>query len=72
MVFPCNPLQIHPSSTYATLLPFSVLNYDPSQADELYDVCIQHIIPHISRSISKHSSSLIQPHTNKLCFCRLS
>eukprot|EP00066_Takifugu_rubripes_P001050 XP_003961974.1 PREDICTED: FAST kinase domain-containing protein 1 [Takifugu rubripes] len=40
--------KIHPSATYAMLLPFSVLNYDPAQADELYDVCIQHIIPHIS------------------------
>ncbi|XP_040912391.1 FAST kinase domain-containing protein 1, mitochondrial [Toxotes jaculatrix] len=40
--------KIHYSSTYATLLPFSVLNYDPAQADELYDVCIQHFIPHIS------------------------
>ncbi|CAG09932.1 unnamed protein product, partial [Tetraodon nigroviridis] len=41
------PSKIHPSATYATLLPFSVLNYDPSQADELYDGCIQHIVPHI-------------------------
>ncbi|XP_054471380.1 FAST kinase domain-containing protein 1, mitochondrial [Anoplopoma fimbria] len=40
--------KIHYSSTYATLLPFSVLNYDSVQADELYDVCIQRIIPHIS------------------------
>ncbi|XP_040003717.1 FAST kinase domain-containing protein 1, mitochondrial isoform X2 [Xiphias gladius] len=40
--------KIHYSATYATLLPFSVLNYDPAQADELYDVCIQHFTPHIS------------------------
>ncbi|KAM3607253.1 uncharacterized protein V6R79_004291 [Siganus canaliculatus] len=40
--------KIHYSATYATLLPFSVLNYDPAQADELYDVCIQRVIPHIS------------------------
>lgn len=52
--FPCDPLKIHPSATYAMLLPFSVLNYDPAQADELYDVCIQHIIPHISKLIREH------------------
>ncbi|KAM9347742.1 FAST kinase domain-containing protein 1, mitochondrial [Symphorus nematophorus] len=40
--------KIHYSATYATLLPFSVLNYDPVQADELYDVCIQRVTPHIS------------------------
>lgn len=47
-------MKIHPSATYAMLLPFSVLNYDPAQADELYDVCIQHIIPHISKLIREH------------------
>lgn len=47
-------LKIHPSAIYAMLLPFSVLNYDPAQADELYDVCIQHIIPHISKLIREH------------------
>ncbi|XP_042349940.1 FAST kinase domain-containing protein 1, mitochondrial isoform X2 [Plectropomus leopardus] len=40
--------KIHHSATYATLLPFSVLNYDGAQADELYDVCIQHFTPNIS------------------------
>ncbi|KAG7227556.1 hypothetical protein INR49_005371 [Caranx melampygus] len=40
--------KIHYSATYATLLPFSVLNYDPAQADELYDACIQRFTPHIS------------------------
>ncbi|KAK9537588.1 hypothetical protein VZT92_005192 [Zoarces viviparus] len=40
--------KIHHSAIYATLLPFSVMNYDPVQADELYDVCIQRFIPHIS------------------------
>ncbi|KAM6979212.1 FAST kinase domain-containing protein 1, mitochondrial [Tautogolabrus adspersus] len=39
--------KIHHSATYATILPFSVLNYDPV-ADELYDACIQRITPHIS------------------------
>ncbi|XP_034740921.1 FAST kinase domain-containing protein 1, mitochondrial [Etheostoma cragini] len=45
--------KIHHSATYATLLPFSVLNYDPVQADELYDVCIQRFTPHI-RSFDPH------------------
>ncbi|KAF7660303.1 hypothetical protein LDENG_00284990 [Lucifuga dentata] len=40
--------KIHHSATYATLLPFAVLNYDSSTADELYDVCIQRFTPHIS------------------------
>ncbi|XP_029967623.1 FAST kinase domain-containing protein 1, mitochondrial [Salarias fasciatus] len=40
--------KIHYSETYATLLPFSVLNYDPVRADELYDACIKCLTPHIS------------------------
>lgn len=40
--------KIHHSATYATLLPFAVLNYDPVQADELYDACIKRFSPHIS------------------------
>uniref|UniRef100_G3NNC6 FAST kinase domains 1 n=1 Tax=Gasterosteus aculeatus aculeatus TaxID=481459 RepID=G3NNC6_GASAC len=40
--------KMHHSMVYATLLPFAVMNYDPEQADELYDVCIQRFIPHIS------------------------
>uniref|UniRef100_A0A8C7ZUK3 FAST kinase domains 1 n=1 Tax=Oryzias sinensis TaxID=183150 RepID=A0A8C7ZUK3_9TELE len=40
--------KIHYSATYATLLPFSVLNYDPVQAEELYDACIRRFTPHIS------------------------
>ncbi|KAM7380562.1 hypothetical protein PAMP_003849 [Pampus punctatissimus] len=40
--------KIHHSATYATLLPFSVLNYDPPRAEELYDVCIRRFTPHIS------------------------
>nr|XP_046259524.1 FAST kinase domain-containing protein 1, mitochondrial [Scatophagus argus]XP_046259525.1 FAST kinase domain-containing protein 1, mitochondrial [Scatophagus argus]XP_046259526.1 FAST kinase domain-containing protein 1, mitochondrial [Scatophagus argus] len=40
--------KIHYSATYATLLPFSVLNYDNPQADELYDVYIRHFTPHMS------------------------
>ncbi|XP_006788560.1 FAST kinase domain-containing protein 1, mitochondrial [Neolamprologus brichardi] len=40
--------KIHYSATYATLLPFSVLNYDPPQVDELYDACIKRFTPHLS------------------------
>ncbi|XP_029314643.1 FAST kinase domain-containing protein 1, mitochondrial [Cottoperca gobio] len=40
--------KIHHSAIYATLLPFSVLNYDTAQADELFEVCIQRFTPHIS------------------------
>ncbi|XP_028289493.1 FAST kinase domain-containing protein 1, mitochondrial [Parambassis ranga] len=45
--------KIHYSALYIILLPFSVLNYDTVQADELYDVCIEHLTPHIS-SIDPH------------------
>ncbi|KAM8750058.1 FAST kinase domain-containing protein 1, mitochondrial [Acanthopagrus schlegelii] len=45
--------KFHHTAMYAILLPFSVLNYDPVQADELYDVCIQHVTPHIS-SLDPH------------------
>lgn len=40
--------KIHYSATYATLLPFSVLNYDSVKAEEMYDACIQHFTPNIS------------------------
>ncbi|XP_060910390.1 FAST kinase domain-containing protein 1, mitochondrial isoform X1 [Labrus mixtus] len=40
--------KIHLSATYLTLQPFTVLNYDPVQADEFYDACVQRITPHIS------------------------
>ncbi|TNN64414.1 FAST kinase domain-containing protein 1, mitochondrial [Liparis tanakae] len=40
--------KIHHSATYAILLPFSVMNYDSDQVDELYDVCIKRFVPHIS------------------------
>ncbi|KAM3862089.1 FAST kinase domain-containing protein 1, mitochondrial [Diretmus argenteus] len=40
--------KIHYSATYALLLPFAVLDYDPPGADDLYDVFIQHLTPHIS------------------------
>ncbi|XP_074857867.1 FAST kinase domain-containing protein 1, mitochondrial isoform X2 [Carettochelys insculpta] len=34
--------KIHPSGTYAILLPFTVLNYDPPQSEEFFEMCIQH------------------------------
>uniref|UniRef100_A0A6Q2ZKA0 RAP domain-containing protein n=1 Tax=Esox lucius TaxID=8010 RepID=A0A6Q2ZKA0_ESOLU len=40
--------KMHYSSMYATLLPFAVLNYDSPRVDELFDICIQHFLPHIS------------------------
>ncbi|XP_048050572.1 FAST kinase domain-containing protein 1, mitochondrial [Megalobrama amblycephala] len=40
--------KIHYSATYATLLPFAVLNYDPPMAEEFFDACIQHFTPYIS------------------------
>ncbi|KAG8000677.1 FAST kinase domain-containing protein 1 [Nibea albiflora] len=40
--------KIHHSAIYSTLMPFTFLNYNTAQADELYDVCIQHITQHIS------------------------
>ncbi|XP_055071201.1 FAST kinase domain-containing protein 1, mitochondrial [Misgurnus anguillicaudatus] len=40
--------KIHYSATYAALLPFAVLNYDPSGSEEFLDVCVQHFTPHIS------------------------
>ncbi|XP_032422735.1 FAST kinase domain-containing protein 1, mitochondrial [Xiphophorus hellerii] len=40
--------EIHFSATYPTLLPFSVLNYEPAHVDELYDACIKRFTPHIS------------------------
>ncbi|XP_056435614.1 FAST kinase domain-containing protein 1, mitochondrial [Gadus chalcogrammus] len=50
--------KIHPSATYATLLPFAVLNYDSPTADELFDVCIEHLKPHI-RSFDPHMLVLL-------------
>ncbi|XP_020787558.1 FAST kinase domain-containing protein 1, mitochondrial [Boleophthalmus pectinirostris] len=40
--------KFHYSATYATLLPFSVLNYDTVKTDEMYEACIQHFTPHIT------------------------
>ncbi|KAI7808304.1 FAST kinase domain-containing protein 1, mitochondrial [Triplophysa rosa] len=40
--------KIHYSATYATLLPFAVLNYDPPTAEEFFHVCVQHFTPYIS------------------------
>ncbi|XP_048455060.1 FAST kinase domain-containing protein 1, mitochondrial isoform X2 [Rhincodon typus] len=40
--------QIHYSAIYATLLPFTILNYDPPQAEEFFESSIQHIRPHLN------------------------
>ncbi|KAK5860972.1 hypothetical protein PBY51_022405 [Eleginops maclovinus] len=40
--------KIHNWAIYATLLPFSVLNYNSVEADELYDACIHRMTAHIS------------------------
>ncbi|KAJ8012793.1 hypothetical protein DPEC_G00046560 [Dallia pectoralis] len=45
--------KMHYSSLYSTLLPFAVLNYDSPKVDEMFDICIQHILPHIS-SLDPH------------------
>uniref|UniRef100_UPI00398E38B2 FAST kinase domain-containing protein 1, mitochondrial n=1 Tax=Pristiophorus japonicus TaxID=55135 RepID=UPI00398E38B2 len=40
--------KLHYSATYATLLPFTILNYDPPQAERFFESCIQHFRPHLS------------------------
>ncbi|XP_008276905.1 FAST kinase domain-containing protein 1, mitochondrial isoform X2 [Stegastes partitus] len=40
--------KIHPAAIYGIMLSFSVLNYDPVQADEVFNVCIKRLTPHIS------------------------
>ncbi|XP_067891497.1 FAST kinase domain-containing protein 1, mitochondrial isoform X2 [Heterodontus francisci] len=40
--------KIHYSAIYATLLPFTILNYDPPQAEEFFESCVQHIRPHLN------------------------
>ncbi|KAJ8416672.1 hypothetical protein AAFF_G00325500 [Aldrovandia affinis] len=42
-----NIQKIHYSATYATLLPFTVLNHDPPSGNEFFNTCIQHLTPHI-------------------------
>ncbi|XP_043549599.1 FAST kinase domain-containing protein 1, mitochondrial isoform X2 [Chiloscyllium plagiosum] len=40
--------KIHYSAIYATLLPFTILNYDPPQAEEFFESSIQQIRPHLN------------------------
>ncbi|XP_035265899.1 FAST kinase domain-containing protein 1, mitochondrial isoform X3 [Anguilla anguilla] len=40
--------KMHYSATYATLLPFTMLNYDPPSGDEFFNTCIQHFSPHLT------------------------
>ncbi|CAL8321689.1 unnamed protein product [Merluccius merluccius] len=40
--------KIHPLAIHATLVIFAILNYNSPTADEMFDVCVQHLKPHIS------------------------
>ncbi|XP_028821142.1 FAST kinase domain-containing protein 1, mitochondrial-like [Denticeps clupeoides] len=40
--------KIHYSATYATMLPFAVMNYDPPLVEDFFDVCIQRFTPFIN------------------------
>ncbi|XP_051868076.1 FAST kinase domain-containing protein 1, mitochondrial isoform X2 [Pristis pectinata] len=40
--------KIHYSATYAILLPFTIFNYDPPQAEDLLESCIQRSRPHLN------------------------
>ncbi|XP_067843619.1 FAST kinase domain-containing protein 1, mitochondrial isoform X2 [Heptranchias perlo] len=40
--------KIHYSATYAILLPFTILNYDPPQGEDFFESCIQRFRPHLS------------------------
>lgn len=40
--------KIHFSATYAILLPFNVFNYDPPQAEDLFESCVQRSRPHFN------------------------
>ncbi|XP_023646505.2 FAST kinase domain-containing protein 1, mitochondrial [Paramormyrops kingsleyae] len=50
--------KIHYSATYAILLPFAVLNYDPPNGDDFFESCIQKFTPHIG-SFDPHLLVLI-------------
>uniref|UniRef100_A0A8C0GLK0 FAST kinase domains 1 n=1 Tax=Chelonoidis abingdonii TaxID=106734 RepID=A0A8C0GLK0_CHEAB len=39
--------KIHPSGTYTLLLPFTIMNYDPPQSEEFFEICIQHFSSHL-------------------------
>ncbi|XP_029461545.1 FAST kinase domain-containing protein 1, mitochondrial-like isoform X1 [Rhinatrema bivittatum] len=40
--------KIHHSATYAIILLFMVLNYEPPQGEQLFETCIQHFRPHLT------------------------
>ncbi|XP_038645372.1 FAST kinase domain-containing protein 1, mitochondrial isoform X3 [Scyliorhinus canicula] len=40
--------KIHYTAIYAVLLPFTILNYDPPQAEEFFESCIQRIRPYLN------------------------
>ncbi|XP_075036795.1 FAST kinase domain-containing protein 1, mitochondrial [Mixophyes fleayi] len=39
--------KIHPSSIYLITRPFSILKYEPSQENEFFNICIQHVLDHL-------------------------
>ncbi|MEE6489533.1 hypothetical protein FKM82_015606 [Ascaphus truei] len=43
-----NITKIHHTSIYAILLPFIILNYEPPQGEAFFEICIQHVLPHLS------------------------
>ncbi|OCT63566.1 hypothetical protein XELAEV_18044663mg [Xenopus laevis] len=45
--------KIHYNATYAILLPFVVLNYEPPNGEAFFDACIQHVLPHLN-SLDPH------------------
>lgn len=59
--------QIHPSATYPILLPFAALNYDSPKVEELFDVCVQRLKPHIG-SLDPHTLVLLA-HTLVIADC---
>ncbi|XP_068101666.1 FAST kinase domain-containing protein 1, mitochondrial-like [Hyperolius riggenbachi] len=48
-----NITKIYPSSVYLVLRTFAVLNYEPPQGRELYNVCTQHVLNNLD-SLSPH------------------
>ncbi|XP_075685524.1 FAST kinase domain-containing protein 1, mitochondrial-like [Rhinoderma darwinii] len=38
--------KIHPSGILIVLRPFSVLNYEPPQGREFFNICLQHVLKH--------------------------
>ncbi|XP_053554379.1 FAST kinase domain-containing protein 1, mitochondrial [Bombina bombina] len=43
-----NITKFHYTAIYAILLPFVVLNYEPPQEGEFFEMCIEHFLPHLN------------------------